>query len=425
MPTLPLPARGLDHERVLGDLTARKKDDWKWRRGRSFSLVYHASDEHTALLERAYATYFHENALSPRAFPSLARLEAEVVAMVAHLLNGDDATAGAMTSGGTESILLAVKAYRDRARAAGAPPSGALPEMVLPRTAHPAFLKAAHYLDVRPVVVDVGADFRADARAVLAACNERTILVVCSAPSFPQGVIDPVAEIAPAAAARGIGCHVDACIGGFVLPFLEREGVAVPRFDLRVEGVTSISADLHKYAFGAKGASVVLYRNARLRRFKLFATDAWSGGAYGSPGVTGTRPGGAVAAAWAALHALGEDGYRAIAREVVAATERLKSGIAAIDGLHVVGEPAMSVLSFASRRGDIFRIADRLEARGWTLDRLQRPDSIHLVVTPAHAPIVDEFLADLRAASERAARELGWEPHRPTILEELSATTVV
>lgn len=400
-----LPADGLRKEDVLRQLGDRQGEDWPWQQGRSFSLVYHAGDEHDALLRSAYGLYLNGNGLSSRGFPSLASLEAEVVAITADLLSGDpDVVAGAMSSGGTESTILAMKAYRDRARADGR--TGRL-EIVVPRSAHPAFLKAAAYLDLVPIVVDCGQDFRASPAAMAAACSPATIALVASAPSFPQGVIDPIEALAQIAGARGIGLHVDASLGGYVLPFAERLGVAVPPWDFRVPGVTSISTDLHKFGYAAKGASVILYRDAELRRHQFFATDQWSGGVFASPSILGTRPGGAIAAAWAAVQALGESGYRRLVGQTLDTTAQLLLGIRGL-GLQVFGDPIMSVFAFGSVEGPPTQtIADRMEERGWRLDRLQRPDSIHLIITAAHRDIVPAFLEDLAASVEAARRNPG------------------
>ena len=240
------------------------------------------------------------------AFPSLKKFEADVIAMTASLLGGDDETVGNLTTGGTESILMAVKTAREWGRAKR--PGVAAPEMILPASAHPAFDKAAHYFDVKAIRVPVARDLRADVNAMRDALTRNTILIVGSAPSYPHGVVDPISDIASIAHAQEILCHVDACVGGFVLPFVRKLGYAIPDFDLRVPGVTSLSVDLHKYAYAAKGASVILYKNRALRRHQFFATTDWSGGIYISPTMTGTRAGGAIAAAFAVLNFLGAEG---------------------------------------------------------------------------------------------------------------------
>lgn len=393
-----IPARGIDPGALLEAMKQRRTGDADWRQGKVWSLVYHLGEDHERLLGQAYGLYFSENFLNPMAFRSLKRMETEVVRMSASLFGGDDDTVGTMTSGGTESILMAVKAYRDRARKRR--PWIRRPEIVAPASAHAAFRKACHYFDVTLVTVPPGPDYRADVDAMARRVGRNTILLVASAPQYPQGVIDPIEAIGALAVSKKLPLHVDACIGGFVLPWIERLGRPVPRWDFRVPGVTSISADLHKYGYAAKGASLVLYRHMRYLEHQFFVATDWSGGIYASPTMAGTRPGGAIAAAWAALHALGEDGYLAHARHIMAATDELVAGIGAIDGLTVLGPPDASLVCYtaADPAIDIFAIADALERRGWHIDRQQHPSSIHATVTPNHVAVVAAYLADLRAA---------------------------
>jgi sphinganine-1-phosphate aldolase len=399
---LRLPQEGRSREELLDEMRALRRADVNWEEGRVFSLVFPAGEEAGRLLKEVYTLFFSENALNPTAFPSLRRLETEVIAMSAALLGSDGSVAGNMTSGGTESILMAVKTARDRARAQR--PQVTAPEMILPLSAHPAFEKAAHYFDVRPVRTALDSGFRADVDAVRAALTPNTILIVGSAPAYPHGVVDPIPQLAALASEQGILCHVDACVGGFMLPFVRRLGYPVTEFDFGVPGVTSLSADLHKYGYAAKGASVILYRDAALRRYQLFAYTDWPGGIYASPTVGGTRPGGAIAAAWAILNFLGEAGYLAIAREVMAAVARIRAGVAAIGSIAVLGEPEMSVLALASPSLNIYEVGDELGARGWHLDRQQNPPSLHLTVNAAHVGQVDAFLADLESAVHAARR---------------------
>ncbi len=327
------------------------------------------------------------------AFPALRRFEAEVVRMTASMLNGGAEVAGTMTSGGTESLLAAVKTYRDW----GAATKGINePEMVLPVTAHAAFDKAASYFGVRQVRVPLGEDLRADPAGMEAAITPNTILMVGSTPDYPFGQVDPIEELASIAGEHGIGMHVDACLGGFLVPWAERLGVPVGAWDFRVPGVTSMSADVHKYGFGAKGASTVLYRTADLRRFQFHVTSDWPGGIYASPSMAGTRPGGPIAAAWAAMQAIGQDGYLEMTRQILDISGRLLDGIKDIDALRVLGDPKLSVFAFQGVDVDTYAIGDALEARGWHVDRQIKPASLHFMVTPAHSGIVDRFLEDLR-----------------------------
>ena len=397
-----LPPKRTPAEQVLAAMKTLREHDAKWREGKTWSLVYHAGDDVTELLQDAYTMFFSENGLNPMAFPSLKKFEAEVVAMTASLLGGDGETVGNMTSGGTESILMAVKTAREWARARN--PGNAAPEMILPATAHPAFEKAAHYFSVKSVRTPVQADFRADVAAAQAAVTPHTILMVGSAPSYPQGIIDPIAELAQIAQGNDILFHVDACVGGFMLPFVRKLGYAVPDFDFRVPGVTSISVDLHKYAYAAKGASVVLYKNKALRRHQFFVYTDWSGGIYASPTMTGTRPGGAIAAAWAIMNYLGQEGYLSISDTVMKTTVKLRDGINAIEGVKILGDPAMSILAIGSDTLNVYEVGDELTLRGWHLDRQQFPPSLHLTVTHAHAKVADQFLDDLEQAVAKVKR---------------------
>ena len=393
-----IPDQGLSPEEVLGHMNDLRSNDADWHSGQTWSLVYHAGDEHSAFLKEAHGTFFSENALNPIAFPSLRRFEAEVVRMTATMLNGDDNVVGTMSSGGSESILMAVKTYRDRAR--DLHPEIKRPEMVLPLTAHAAFLKAGHYFGVEPVLVRLADDLRVDLSAMRTAISPNTILIVGSAPNYPHGIIDPIEELGEIALKRDLGFHVDACLGGFLLPWVEQLGYPIPRFDFRVPGVTSMSADVHKYGFAAKGASTVLYRVASLRRYQFHVATGWPGGIYASPSMAGTRPGGPIAAAWAALKRIGRDGYLEKAKGIMETTGRLIEGINSIPGLRVLGNPPASVFAFASDEVDIYAVGDALDQRGWHMDRQIKPASLHLMITPVHAGLEDRFLEDLAAAVE-------------------------
>jgi glutamate/tyrosine decarboxylase-like PLP-dependent enzyme len=403
---MPLPRQGVAPDEILAQLDALKKDDVRLREGRVFSLAYLASDEVTALAKEAYARYMSENALNPEAFPSLRRLQSEVVEMVADLLHGGPDAAGFMTTGGTESLLMAVRAARERGRVER---GIAAPEMVLPTSAHAAFEKGADYFGVRSVRVPVGPDFRADPGAMAAAMNANTVLVVASAPQYPQGVIDPVERIAALAAEAGINCHVDACMGGMVLPFLERLGQKLPLWDFRVPGVASISVDLHKYGYTAKGASVIVHRTKELRRHQTFTTKNWLGGLYGSSGVPGTKSGGPIAAAWAVMRHLGESGYLRLVRSARDTTLRFLEGAREIPGLRVLGDPDVTLVGFTFDDVDAFAVGEALARRGWYVDRQAPPPSLHMTIHAGHAGTIDAYLADLRACvgEARAAQAKG------------------
>lgn len=391
-----IPTKGRTADEILADLEAKRSGDTNWRGGRVFSLVYHAGEAHEQLLTKAYAKYASANLLNPMAFGSLKQMEREIIEMAAGLFNGPSSCVGTVTSGGTESILCAVAAYRDRARRKK--PWVLRPELVVPTTIHPAFDKAAHYFGVKLVKVPVGPDFRADVRAMGKAIGWKTIGIVASAPQYPHGVVDPIAELGRLAQDHKLPMHVDACVGGFQLPWLEAIGRPIPLWDFRVAGVTSISADLHKFAYAGKGASCLVWRSLDDMKFQIFVATDFPGGIYASPTMIGTRPGGPIAAAWATLQSFGADGYKELAHKAADAAERLRAGIKATSGLVLLGKSDSTIVSYASVGIDIYALADRMEAKGWTMDRQHRPASIHLTVTANHGQIVDDYIKDLREA---------------------------
>jgi sphinganine-1-phosphate aldolase len=402
-PHTPLPPHGLSREEVLAQLVALKQGDQDWRGGRVFSLVYSAGDEVHELLQDALALYSAENGLNVLAFPSIGVMQHDIVANTATLLGADHpasggAVEGYLTSGGTESLLQAVKTARDVARDER---GIARPQVVAAESAHAAFTKAADYFDVELIRVPVAPDFRVRADDLADACTDDTIMVVASAPTYPHGVLDPVADIAALALERGILCHVDACMGGFLLPFLHELGRLDEPFDFRLPGVTSMSADVHKYGYASKGVSVILYRNHELARKQLFVTTDWLGGFYASTAMAGTRPAGPIAAAWAALMHIGHDGYLALTRTAHDAARELRSGVASIEGLQVRGDPPATVMAFGAREPDaldIFAVGEKLSKDGWYLDRQNRPDSLHATVHAGSAATVPQLVNDLRRA---------------------------
>ena len=397
---------GVPADQVLEELRALRAGDLPTHGGRTLAYVYDSGlsgvDE---LGARAHALASSCNALDPTAFPSLLQLENEVVAAAAALLGGGPATVGSVTSGGTESCLLAVQAARD------AHPEIDRPRMVLATTAHAAFHKASHYFGVEAVSVPVDpVTFQADADAMVAALDERTVLVVVSAPSYAHGVVDPVAQVAAAAAARGVRCHVDACIGGWVLPHFRRLGVAVPDFDLSVPGVTSLSVDLHKYAYCPKGTSVLLHASADLRRTQYFASARWPGYTMLNSTLQSTRSGGPLAAAWAVLRHLGDAGYARLASLTLDAVRRIRDGVEEIDGLRVLGDPVSTLLAVTADSGefDVFTVADEMTERHWYVQPQfgfsSSPANLHLTVTAANNGSEPELLADFEGAVEAARR---------------------
>jgi glutamate/tyrosine decarboxylase-like PLP-dependent enzyme len=361
--------------------------------GRTMAYVY---DSGLASLDElgaaAHALASSANGLDPTAFPSLLRMENEIVATAAKLLGGG---VGQVTSGGTESCMLAVLAARE------ARPDIDRPSIVFPVTAHAAFHKAARYFNVRPIAVPVDSQFRADPAAMRAAIDATTVLVVASAPSYAHGVLDPVAEIAAAASERGVRCHVDACIGGWVLPYFRRLGVAVPPFDFTVPGVTSISVDLHKYAYCPKGTSVLVHADADLRRSQYFASAAWPGYTMLNSTMQSTRSGGPIAAAWAVLRHVGDAGYLALAEKTLAAVSEIRSGLSEI-GYTILGDPVSTLLAVTSDKTDLFALADRMRTKGWYVQPQfafqDSPTNLHLTITAANRGTEEMFLSDLRSS---------------------------
>lgn len=402
-----LPTHGWSSHETLQRLEDMRASDVRWKDGRVFSLAYYASPEAHELATEAYRRFSGENALNVDAFPSLRTMQSDVLAIVAGWLDAPSSARGFFTSGGTESILMAVKAARDQFRH-DETRSVDRPNVVLPTSAHAAFEKAGAYFDVEMRRVAVRRDWRADAAAMAAAADDNTIMFVASAPQYPQGVVDEVAEVAAVAAARGANCHVDACMGGVTLPYLARLGVELPQWNFAVDGVTSMSVDLHKFGYAAKGASVVMYRDARLRSFQGFVTDNWLGGMYGSSGMLGTKSGGPIAAAWAVLHHLGDDGYLSLTRSARDTTLAIAAAINGDPRLELRASPDTTLLSFGAALDastgrpllDVFALGDALSARGWYVDRQAPPPSLHLTVNAVHAGTYQRFIADLRAATD-------------------------
>jgi glutamate/tyrosine decarboxylase-like PLP-dependent enzyme len=384
---------------VIADLAAKREHDVRWQDGRTFGMVYDGGPTVHEAAERAAMLYLHENALNTMAFPSLGQIQSEVVGWTAGLLHGPDTAAGFLTSGGTESIQCAVLAARERGRAERGVEHA---EIVLAESAHAAFHKSAHLFGMTVRTAPVTPDWTADVGAMADLVGPDTVLVVGSAPQYPQGVVDPIPEIAELAASVGANCHVDACMGGFVLPFAEMLGRDVPPWDFRVDGVHSISADVHKLGYAPKGVSVVLHRTKELRRYQTYVFDGWLGGFYASPNLQGTRSGLPMAAAWAVMQHLGVDGYLELTERTLANADRMRAGIAAIDGVRVLGDGRYHLVAMAADPDadppvDVFAIGDALRTRGWFHDRQTPPDSLHSTVSNSNTGVIDDYLADLAA----------------------------
>ena len=377
--------------------------DLPWKERLAAGVSYPAGDDVLEVAQEAYRAFFSANALYPTIFPSVARFEREVTEMTADLLHGEHAV-GAIASGGTESILLGVRSARDRARTLR--PDVTAPEMVLPESAHPAFWKAAHNFGLKVVVTPLTKEGVVDLPAFLAAVTDNTVLMVASAPSTILGMVDPVPDMAALAEERDISFHVDACVGGYFLAFTEKLGYPVVPWDFRVPGVTTISADLHKFGYTAKGASVILSRDPDIYRHQVFefGPPRRPKGWYVTPTMAGTRPGGAIAAAWAVLNYLGQDGYLRLVDQTMRYIKRFQEGITAIEGLVVLGEPAMSLFAYSSTTLDIYAVATGMEDRGWMVSKDSYPfKAIHFMQSPGHEPYVDDYLRDLEDVVELVA----------------------
>lgn len=387
--------RGRPAGEILAELDERRSREPSVHGGRLFGLVYPTGrSDLEELVVQVNNRYLFGNALNPFKFPELAALERDVVEMVGGLLHRPGEGGGTMTSGGTESILMSMLVNRERARVRGIE----RPKIVAAASAHPAYAKAAHYFGMEIVTVPLDGDYRADVDAAARLVGDDTAVVVASAFSYPHGVMDPVVELAALAAERGAGCHVDACIGGFVLPFLERLGEDVPPWDFRVPGVTEISADVHKYGYCPKGASVIQHRDPDWFGHQVFLYDRWPAGLYGSPAIAGARPAAPLAVAWAVMTHLGIEGYLEIMRGLLDTTAKVRNGIDAIDGLRICGDPIGPVLAIESSEIDLYAVGDVMDDRGWNLNRNTEPPGLHLMLSPAHAAVADELLSDLGVA---------------------------
>ncbi|KAM3913487.1 sphingosine-1-phosphate lyase 1 [Leptodactylus fuscus] len=391
-----LPCNGLKQEQVMEKLKEYSAlGDVAWKQGKASGTVYSGDEKLTQLLVKVYGEFAWSNPLHPDVFPGVRKMEAEVVRMACNLFNGGPDTCGAVTSGGTESILMACKAYRDLAYERGIK----YPEIVAPVSAHAAFDKAAHYFGMKMVHIPLEKKtMRVDVKAMRRAISKNTAMLVCSAPQFPHGVIDPIEEIAKLALKYKIPLHVDACLGGFLIVFMEKAGFPLPPFDFRVKGVTSISADTHKYGYAPKGSSVILYSHKDYRHYQFFVASDWPGGLYASPSVAGSRPGGIVAACWATMMHMGEDGYIEATKSIISTARFIVKELQKIKEIFIFGNPEVSVIALGSEVFDIYRLSNSLTAKGWNLNTLQFPSSIHICLTLLHTKpgVAQLFVQDVR-----------------------------
>uniref|UniRef100_A0A671P649 sphinganine-1-phosphate aldolase n=1 Tax=Sinocyclocheilus anshuiensis TaxID=1608454 RepID=A0A671P649_9TELE len=392
-----LPAQGLTHKQLLDKIreyeTLSESPSAYWAKGKVSGAVYWGDEKLTDLLVKVYGEFAWTNPLHPDLFPGVRKMEAEVVRMTCALFNGGPDSCGTVTSGGTESILMACKAYRDMAHERGIKH----PEIIAPVSVHAAFDKAAHYFGMKLIHIPLDKKtMKVDVKAMRRAISRNTAMLVCSAPQFPHGIMDPVVEVAKLAVKYNIPFHVDACLGGFLIIFMEKAGFKLDPFDFRVKGVTSISADTHKYGYAPKGSSVVLYSDKKFRHYQYFVAPDWQGGIYASPSMAGSRPGGIIAACWATMMHMGENGYVEATRKVVGTARKIKKQH--LKKIPLFSHRILSVVALGSDVFDIFRLSNALTSKGWNLNTLQFPSSIHICVTMLHTQpgVAEQFISDVK-----------------------------
>ncbi len=396
------PERGTPWDALKAQMEEMAAGDIDWRHGRNGYNVFFAGPDVLEVIKEAYTMFISENGLNQGAFPSLKVMEDEVVQMALDLFEAPDGAAGGMTSGGTESIIMAVKACRERAHEQGKDTSNA--NIVIPYSGHPAFNKAGHYLGLEVIRTPIDGETRLpDLEAFEAAIDENTIMCVGSAPAFPSGVVEQIPELSEIARARGIWFHVDACVGGYFAPFAEMNGVELPAYNFKNRGVSSLSADLHKFGYAAKGASTVLYRSEDLQKYQKTDFDVWPSGRMVTPTLAGTRPGGAIAAAWAVMNYLGKEGYAAKAKVILETRARLEQGLADL-GYKVYGPSKLMIINFGKEGLELFGLWGAMNKRGWWPGATVDPPALHMMLTPAHEAALDDFLKDLAEATEEAEK---------------------
>ncbi|XP_034943725.1 LOW QUALITY PROTEIN: sphingosine-1-phosphate lyase [Chelonus insularis] len=390
-----LPNQGLNHDEILEHVKkCVQLGKYKWENGKVSGTVYRNDEDLLKLMADVYGLASYTNPLHPDVFPGICKMEAEVVRIACNLFHGDDQTCGTMTTGGTESIILVCKAYRDYAREVRGIKN---PEMIIPVTAHSAFDKAAQFLNIRVRTVPITDEYEVCIDSMKRAISRNTIMLVGSTPNFPYGTMDNIKDISELGLKYQIPVHVDACLGGFLLCFMPQAGFPIPDFDFKLPGVTSISADTHKYGFAPKGSSIILYRDKTYRHHQFTITTDWPGGIYGSPTINGSRAGGIIAACWASLMHFGYNGYLEATKKIIATTRYIESRLRKMDEIIIFGTPGTSVIAFGSQQFHIYRISEGLTAKGWNLNVLQFPSAIHLCVTFVHTQpgVADSFLRDV------------------------------
>ena len=404
-----LPEHGRPRAEILAELhDIAKQEDVFWEGGKVSGTMYCGDHDHYDFMTEAFGLFAHVNVLQRDICPSATRFEGEIIAMALDLFHADAITdgepAGLVTSGGTGSILHAVLAYREFA----AQTRGVTrPNLVKPETAHPAFDKASHLFGVEVRTVPVDPDTTTVVPATLAeAIDDQTIAIVGSACNYPYGTVDPIEALGQVALEHGVGLHVDGCLGGFILPFGQELGYDIPLFDFRVPGVTSISADTHKYGYALKGTSTCLFRDKAIRNSQYFVLTGWTGGKYFSPGIEGSRSGGLIASAWASMVHLGREGYLGYAKQIFEAAEAMKDAVRSHPELRLMGSPTFC-FSFTSDEFDIYHVNDFMRPRGWRFNGQQYPNAIHMATTrPQTQPgVVEAFAADLAEAVDEAKRK--------------------
>lgn len=394
-----MPPAGTAWDQLKKEMIERGAGDAKWREGKTAVYVFNAGEDVARVQKEAYTMYMSENGLGPLAFPSLKKMEDEVVGMGLSLLHGSEDACGTITSGGTDSITMAVKAARDYALAndfTDKEVEGKL-NLVAPWSAHPAFDKAAKMMSLEVRRIPLREDLLADVDAMADAIDKNTIMLVGSAPSFPYGLIDPIEDLGKLAREKDAWLHVDACVGGYIAPFVRMNGGNIPAFDFEVEGVSTISADLHKYGYCAKGASTVFFRDKELHQYMIFDCDNWPGGRMITPTLAGTRPGGAISAAWAVMNFLGVKGYREKHKQVTDAREVIEEGVKEL-GFEILGEPQLGILAFSHPEIDVFAIYKQMYLKGWFTSLTTQPKALHLMLSPFHTAVTSVYLDDLKAA---------------------------